>query len=181
MPLPDKVVANLPYGVAATVILKALERAARGGVVVAMVQREVADRLAAPAGNRGYGITSVLAQIACEVKVVRKVPPTVFHPEPKVQSALVRLRRTGPAAPPEVTALVHAAFAHRRKALPGSLALAPGAAPDLRDSARAGLERLGLPADARAERLSPADFAALAAAIGAEPLLALRRSGSEQA
>jgi 16S rRNA (adenine1518-N6/adenine1519-N6)-dimethyltransferase len=180
-PAPGKVVANLPYGVAATVVLKAIEELPEATLFVAMVQREVADRFAAPSGNRGYGVTSVLAQVACDVRVVRKVPPTVFHPEPNVQSALVRLRRTGPAATPAVAALVHAAFAHRRKALPGSLALAPGAAADLRDRARAGLEGLALPADARAERLTPEQFVELADAIGADALTALRRSGSEPA
>jgi 16S rRNA (adenine1518-N6/adenine1519-N6)-dimethyltransferase len=162
-------------------VLKSIEELESAGLFVAMVQREVADRFAAPPGNRAYGVTSALAQIACDVDVVRKISPKVFHPEPKVQSALVRLRRTGPAAAPEVAALVHAAFAHRRKALPGSLALAPEAAPDLRDRARSGLDQLGLPADTRAERLGPEEFVALAGLIGPEPLIALRRSGSEPA
>lgn len=178
-PLPGKVVANLPYGVAATVVLKSIEELAEAQLILAMVQREVADRFAAPSGNRGYGITSVLAQVACSVDVVRKVSPKVFHPEPNVQSALVRLRRSGPAATPAVAALVHAAFAHRRKALPGSLALAPGASADLRDRARAGLGELGLAEDTRAERLTPEQFVALAGSIGPDRLVALRRSGSE--
>ena len=74
-------------------------------------------------------------------------------------------RRSGPAPPRQARALIHAAFAHRRKALPGSLALAPGAPPGIRDRARAALEQLGLPADARAERLGPDDFLALARAL----------------
>ena len=164
-PRPTKVVANLPYGVAATVILKSIEELPDARLVVAMVQREVAERLAAKPGSKTYGATSVLAQLACEVSLVRRVPRTVFHPVPKVESALLVLRRTGPSAAPEVAALVHAAFAHRRKALAGSLALAPGATPGIRDQARAALERLGHPADARAERLAPQDFAALAAAL----------------
>ena len=94
-----------------------------------MVQREVAERLAAgPEKGKVYGATSVLAQLSCEVEVLRRVPATVFHPRPAVESALVRLRRRGPAPPPEVAALVHEAFAHRRKALAGSLALAAGRA-----------------------------------------------------
>jgi 16S rRNA (adenine1518-N6/adenine1519-N6)-dimethyltransferase len=75
------------------------------------------------------------------------------------------LRRIGPPPAPAVIALVHAAFAHRRKALAGSLALAPGAPAGIRDRARAELERLGHPPDARAERLAPHEFAALAAAL----------------
>jgi 16S rRNA (adenine1518-N6/adenine1519-N6)-dimethyltransferase len=82
-----------------------------------------------------------------------------------VESALAVLRRTGPPPAPEVSALVHAAFAHRRKALAGSLALAAGAPAGIRDQARAELERLGHPPDARAERLAPHEFTALAAVL----------------
>jgi 16S rRNA (adenine1518-N6/adenine1519-N6)-dimethyltransferase len=164
-PAPTKVVANLPYGVAATVILKSVEELPDARLWVAMVQREVAARLAAAPGSKTYGATSVLAQLACDVTLGRRVPRTVFHPVPRVESAIAVLRRTGPSAEAGVTALVHAAFAHRRKALPGSLALAPGAPTGIRDQARAALERLGHPPDARAERLAPDDFAALAAAL----------------
>jgi 16S rRNA (adenine1518-N6/adenine1519-N6)-dimethyltransferase len=161
-PRPDKVVANLPYGVAATVLLKTIAELPGVGVWVAMVQREVAERLAAKPGSKTYGVSSVLAQASCEVRMLRRVAPTVFHPAPAVESALVRLRRTGPPPTREVVALVHAAFAHRRKALAGSLALAEGAPEGIRERARAALEALDHPPDARAERLSPADFAALA-------------------
>ncbi len=177
-PPPDKVVANLPYGVAATVLLRSVEELDDAGLFVAMVQREVGERLAAVPGGKSYGATSVLAQIACEVKVVRRVPRTVFHPEPNVESALVSLRRRGPAAPAPVAALVHAAFAHRRKALAGSLALAPGAPDGIREDARAALVELDHPADARAERLSPGDFARLAEMLGHARLGSLRPSGS---
>jgi 16S rRNA (adenine1518-N6/adenine1519-N6)-dimethyltransferase len=164
-PAPGKVVANLPYGVAATVLLKSIEELPGASLWVAMIQREVAERLAAGPGSKTYGATSVLAQLACEVRVERKVPRTVFHPVPNVESALAVLRRTGPPPPPAVAALVHAAFAHRRKALAGSLALAPGAPEGIRAQARAQLELLGHPPDARAERLAPEEFAALAAAL----------------
>jgi 16S rRNA (adenine1518-N6/adenine1519-N6)-dimethyltransferase len=99
------------------------------------------------------------------VRVERRVPRTVFHPVPNVESALAVLRRHSPPPDPSVIALVHAAFAHRRKALAGSLALAPGAPEGIRDAARGALERLGHPPDARAERLSAQDFAALAAEL----------------
>ena len=173
-PAPGKVVANLPYGVAATVLLKSIAELPEATLWVAMLQREVADRLAAPPGRRSYGATSVLAQLSCEVRFLRKVPRTVFHPVPNVDSALVLLRRTAPAPPAELVALVHAGFAHRRKALAGSLALAPGAPEDIRAATRGALERMGLPADARAERLAPADWSRLATELGGERLAALR-------
>jgi 16S rRNA (adenine1518-N6/adenine1519-N6)-dimethyltransferase len=90
------------------------------------------------------------------------VARTVFRPVPRVDSVLVGLTRTGPAAPAEVRELVHAAFAHRRKTLAGSLALASGAAPGVRERARDALVELGHPPDARAERLAPAEFVELA-------------------
>ena len=154
-PAPNKMVANLPYGVAATVLLKSIAELPGASLWVAMVQREVGDRLAAAPGGKSYGATSVLAQLACEVRFLRRVPRTVFHPEPNVESALVLMRRRAPAPSREVTALVHAGFAHRRKALSGSLALAPGAPPELRETARRALELLGRPSDARAEQLNP--------------------------
>ncbi|HEY7453885.1 MAG TPA: 16S rRNA (adenine(1518)-N(6)/adenine(1519)-N(6))-dimethyltransferase RsmA [Thermoleophilaceae bacterium] len=173
-PLPDKVVANLPYGVAATVLLKSIAELPEAGLWVAMVQREVADRLAAAPGGKTYGVTSVLAQLSCEVRFLRRIPRTVFHPEPNVESALVVLRRRAPAPAEELVALVHAGFAHRRKALAGSLALTPGAPDGVRDATRAALEELGLPADARAERLAPEEWERLADALGRERLMGLR-------
>jgi 16S rRNA (adenine1518-N6/adenine1519-N6)-dimethyltransferase len=174
VPPPGKVVANLPYGVAATVLLKSIAELPAATLWVAMVQREVGDRLAAAPGGKSYGATSVLAQLSCEVRFLRRVPRTVFHPEPNVESALVAMRRRAPAPPPGLTALVHAGFAHRRKALAGSLALTLGAPDDIRVLTRAALERLGHPADARAERLPPEDWPRLADAIGRERLAGLR-------
>ena len=117
--------------------------------------------------RRAYGVPSVLAQLACEVRVLRPVSRTVFHPVPNVDSVLVGLRRRGPAPEPALRALRPRGFAHRRKALPRSLALAPGAAPAIRDRARAALEAIGRPADARAERLSPGGVARAARGAGA--------------
>jgi 16S rRNA (adenine1518-N6/adenine1519-N6)-dimethyltransferase len=158
-PAPTKVVANLPYGIAASAILRTIEELDRVTRWVAMVQREVGERLAAKPGTPAYGVPSVLAQLACEVRVHRAIARTVFHPVPNVDSVLVVLERTGPAPPPELRALVQDAFAHRRKALARSLALAGHG--DVRERAREALTELGHPADARAERLSPADFRAL--------------------
>ena len=158
-PVPDKVVANLPYGVAASVILRTIELLSTVDTWVAMVQREVGERFAAAPRTPSYGIPSVLAQLACDVRVLRPVARTVFSPVPNVDSVLVGLTRHGPAAEPGLRDLVQQGFAHRRKALARSLALAPGAPPTgRREEVRAALEAMGRPADARAETLAPADW-----------------------
>jgi 16S rRNA (adenine1518-N6/adenine1519-N6)-dimethyltransferase len=164
-PAPVKMVANLPYGVAATVILRTIAELPTLTDWVVMVQREVGERFAARPGTRAYGVPSVLAQLGCEVKVLRPVPRTVFRPVPNVDSVLLGLRRTGPGADRALSRLVHGAFAHRRKALARSLALAgvQAAGADVRERARAALVELGHPADERAERLSAQEFRALAA------------------
>lgn len=164
-PAPTKVVANLPYGIAAGAILRTIEELPGATRWVAMVQKEVGERFAAPPGSGAYGVPSVLAQLACDVRVLRGVSRSVFHPVPNVDSVLIVLERTGAAPPPPLRALVQHAFAHRRKALARSISLAPDATRDLRDRARAALTVLGFPADVRAERLSPADFRALHAAL----------------
>jgi 16S rRNA (adenine1518-N6/adenine1519-N6)-dimethyltransferase len=161
-PAPTKVVANLPYAVAATVILRTIDELPAVRSWIVMVQREVGERLAAAPGSAAYGAPSVLAQLACEVKLLRPIARTVFRPVPHVDSVLVGLRRVGPGPEPAVRTLVHEAFAHRRKALAGSLALAPGAAEGVRERARAALVDLGHPAEERAERLSPDEFRELA-------------------
>jgi 16S rRNA (adenine1518-N6/adenine1519-N6)-dimethyltransferase len=189
-PQPEKVVANLPYGIAAGALLRTVELLPSVRQWVAMVQREVGERLAAaPAQSSGraaahksaYGAPSVIAQLACEVELLRAIPRTVFHPVPNVDSVLVRMRRREPAAagapaaggasqepvraaalPDALRGLVAGAFAHRRKTIAGSLALAGGAPGRSREQVREALTKLGHPADARAERLSPEDFRALA-------------------
>ncbi len=186
-PAPDKVVANLPYGVAASVLLRSIEELTGVRVWVAMVQREVGERLAArpvEGGRSGpfkgaYGVPSVLAQLACEVEVLRAIPRAVFHPVPNVDSVLVRMRRREGAqdCSPALRALVAGAFAHRRKTLAGSLGLAGARSRSntpqqrqlparSREQLREALVRLGHPPDARAERLSPEDFRALARELG---------------
>jgi len=160
-PAPTKVVANLPYGVAATVIIRTIVELPTVATWVAMVQKEVGERFAAAAGSGAYGVPSVLAQLATDVRVLRPVSRRVFHPVPNVDSVLVRLTRRDAAPEPALRTLVQHGFAHRRKALPRSLALAPGAEPGLRDRARAALEAIGKPPDARAEQLAPADWRAL--------------------
>ena len=87
-----------------------------------MVQREIADRLRAAPGQPHLRLArACIAQLACEVELVRKVDPAVFRPRPRVDSAILGLRRTGPGADPATRELVRAAFAHRRKSLARSL------------------------------------------------------------
>ncbi|GAC1326671.1 MAG: hypothetical protein NVSMB25_26150 [Thermoleophilaceae bacterium] len=156
-------------------ILKSIEELPDASLWVAMVQREVGERLAALPGSKIYGATSVLAQLACEVRVERRVSGSVFHPVPNVESAICVLRRTGPPPDPRLAALVREGFAHRRKALAGSLALGRDAHSSTREATRRALAALGRPTDTRAEALSPEEFRSLAAQLPGEILDALTR------
>ncbi|HWM54594.1 MAG TPA: 16S rRNA (adenine(1518)-N(6)/adenine(1519)-N(6))-dimethyltransferase RsmA [Solirubrobacterales bacterium] len=161
-PAPTAVVSNLPYSVATPVILRTIEGLPSVRRWTVMVQREIADRLRAEPGSRVYGSPSVLVQLACEVKLLRTVDPAVFRPRPRVESAILGLRRTGPGADEATRDLVRAAFAHRRKALARSLEhVRPGSL----GPARKALAALELPEDARAEALAPGQFAALSAKL----------------
>jgi 16S rRNA (adenine1518-N6/adenine1519-N6)-dimethyltransferase len=150
-PPPTAVVANLPYGVATPVIIRALPAVERFCV---MVQREIGERLFAVPGTKAYGAVSVLVQLACERTGARSVSRTVFVPQPNVDSILVAFRRRPGFAFGADWAwtgkVVHGAFAYRRKTLANSLRLA------------------GLPAppadvaDLRAEQLPPERFGQLA-------------------
>lgn len=163
-PAPTKVVSNLPYSIATPLILKTIEELDTVGSWTVLVQREIADRLRAAPGSRTYGAPSVLVQLAADVELLRGVDRAVFTPRPRVDSALLALRRRGPAASEPVRRLVHDAFAHRRKALARSveLAAATGDRAGRRDAARAALSEAGLPPDVRAEALSPEEFVRLA-------------------
>jgi 16S rRNA (adenine1518-N6/adenine1519-N6)-dimethyltransferase len=161
-PAPTRMVANLPYAIATPLLLRTISELAELQTWALMVQREIADRLRAPPGSRVYGSPSVLVQLACEIRILRSVDRAVFTPRPRVDSALIGLRRHAPGATPEVSAVVREAFAHRRKSLARSLEYAR---PGVRDAAREALVELGLPADARAEQLSPQQFSSLAAAL----------------
>jgi 16S rRNA (adenine1518-N6/adenine1519-N6)-dimethyltransferase len=161
-PAPSAVVANLPYSIATPLLLRTIEELPSVRRWTVMVQREIADRLRAEPGNRTYGGPSVLVQLACEVKLLRTVDPAVFRPRPRIESAILRLRRTGPSADDATRELVRAAFAHRRKSLARSAEhVRPGSIAEI----RTGLRELGLAEDARAEALAPEQFAALAAKL----------------
>ena len=159
------VVANLPYNIATPLIATLLDDVPVVERLVIMVQREVADRLVALPGHREYGAVSVKVAYWAEASVVAHVPPTVFVPRPKVESALVSIRRRPvPAVDPSrvdpelLFRLVRAGFAKRRKMLRRSLAgLASPAA----------FETAEVRPDSRAENLDVYAWGRLAAAVAA--------------
>jgi 16S rRNA (adenine1518-N6/adenine1519-N6)-dimethyltransferase len=158
-----KLVANLPYNVATPLIVESLDGLPNVALWCVMVQREVADRLFAEPRTKAYGAVSVLVQLVAERTGFHAVSRTVFRPPPNVDSALVAFRRKQlPPGFSRVKEVVAAAFAHRRKTLPNSLALAGLAT---REEAAEALAAIGHPADTRAEALAPAEFVALAEAL----------------
>jgi len=152
-----RLAANLPYNVGTTIFLRVLEEApaVTGGVV--LVQREVAERLAARAGDDAYGIPSVKAAWWADVRVAGRVPASVFHPRPRVDSAFATFERRDPPGGDDLRrrafALVDAGFGQRRKMLRRSLA-------GLVDPAQ--LEAAGIDPTARAEQLALDDWVRLA-------------------
>ncbi|MGQ0778898.1 MAG: 16S rRNA (adenine(1518)-N(6)/adenine(1519)-N(6))-dimethyltransferase RsmA [Pseudonocardiales bacterium] len=158
---PTVLVANLPYNVGVPVLLHLLAElpSLRRGLV--MVQAEVADRLAAQAGERSYGVPSVKAAWFAEVRRAGTVPRGVFWPEPNVDSGLVAFTRRPPPSTTEragVFALVDAAFAQRRKTLRAALAGWAGSAAEAERVLRAA----GVDPGARGEQLTVGEFARIA-------------------
>ncbi len=163
-PAPTRMVANLPYAIATPLILRTIADLPGLEAWTLMVQREIADRLRARPWTRAYGSPSVLVQLACEVRMLRTVDRAVFTPRPRVDSALIGLRRIGPAASSDARRP-----GPRRVRAPAQVtgALARARAAGHRASRRARRSPgSGLAADARAEQLTPEQFVALAAALG---------------
>lgn len=158
-PAPNRMVANLPYNIASPLVLRILEEVESVRALRFMVQLEVAKRMAAARGSKDYSAYAVLVQLFAVVKVAHKVSPNVFDPPPRVQSAVVDVKRKEDGLKPEeygrVKALVLAAFRSRRKRLANNL-------PEpVRREAAVALTSLGFGPDARAEELSPEGFVAL--------------------
>ena len=162
-PAPVAMVANLPYSIATPLILRTIAELPSLERWTLMVQREIADRLRASAGTKLYGSPSVVCRLACEVEFLRPVGRSVFNPRPRVDSALIALRRTARGATPGLVRIVRGAFAHRRKTLAGSLELAGVAQ---RERSRGALRELGLDPASRAEALEPEAFAELGRLLG---------------
>jgi 16S rRNA (adenine1518-N6/adenine1519-N6)-dimethyltransferase len=162
-PAPTKLVANLPYNVATPLVVETLEHATSLQRWCVMVQREVADRFFADPRSKAYGAVSVLVQVAAHKIGFHAVAPSVFRPRPRVESALVAFERAQVAPIGEVRAVVEASFAHRRKTLANSVALA---GLTTRACAEEALVALGHSPTARAEELEPPQFVRLAELIG---------------
>ena len=164
---PWTMVSNLPYNVATPLLARLLEEVPRLEVLSVMVQKEVALRLAAPPGTPGCGAISVKVAYHATAAVVGTVPPTVFVPRPKVESAITRFERR-PAPPVEVPSpdalftLARTGFAQRRKTLRQALR------PLLGSSVESVLAAARIPPMARAETLTLTEWAALATAVPGE-------------
>jgi 16S rRNA (adenine1518-N6/adenine1519-N6)-dimethyltransferase len=156
------IIGNFPYNISSQIFFHVLDARRHVKEVVGMLQKEVADRIASKEGNKTYGILSVLLQAYYDIDYLFKVPPGVFHPPPKVNSAVIRLRRNSVATLPcdedLFKKIVKQGFQNRRKTL------------------RNALKNLNLPGrvyalpvmDKRAEQLSVNDFVLLTQAIEKE-------------
>ncbi len=161
---PWCMVSNLPYNVATPIVMRVLQSVPRIASMLVMVQREVGERMAAGPGTKVYGGVSVKIAYYGHARVVGIVPPSVFVPAPKVDSALVRIVRH--AEPPVVVpsearlfALVRAGFGQRRKMLRGALRV------ELGENVEHLLELANIDGRARAETLTLEQWAALARAV----------------
>ena len=170
-PAPTAFVANLPYNVAAPLILRSIDALPTVRTWCCLIQKEVADRFLAAAGEDAYGAPSVLCGLALDQAGRHPVSRSVFVPVPNVDSSLIAFRRRADWPEraglwPEILAVVSAGFGHRRKTLANSLALAGWAS-------RAEIERIceeaGVDPRIRAEALQPTAFLALAAARAKRP------------
>ncbi|MGZ4896473.1 MAG: 16S rRNA (adenine(1518)-N(6)/adenine(1519)-N(6))-dimethyltransferase RsmA [Candidatus Angelobacter sp.] len=152
-PSRARVVGNLPYYITSDILLRLFEFHEQFEVIVIMVQREVADRIAAQPGTRDYGVLSATAQLYTKVENLFTLPPEAFSPPPKVHSSVLRMTvaprfaelRVNPA---EFIAFLKTAFAMKRKTLLNNLKK------DYREEViRSSLKEAGIRADVRAEAL----------------------------
>jgi 16S rRNA (adenine1518-N6/adenine1519-N6)-dimethyltransferase len=161
---PWRMASNLPYNVAASVVLDLLEGAPEVDPLVVMVQREVGHRLVAAPGTPSFGAVSLRVAYRAAGRIVRRVGPSVFWPKPDVESVVVRLDRRPPpvsVAEGPLFRLIDEGFAQRRKTLAGAL-VRLGLT---RDRARAILRDAGLDPRVRAEALGLPELARVAEAL----------------
>ncbi|MDO8914469.1 MAG: 16S rRNA (adenine(1518)-N(6)/adenine(1519)-N(6))-dimethyltransferase RsmA [Coriobacteriia bacterium] len=169
---PEYLVANLPYGVAATVILRFFEEIPSLRTAVVMVQAEVADRICASPGSKAYGAYTVKLRLQARVTGRFAVPRACFMPPPRVDSAVLRLDRVGDAglaaSAAGVASLASAAFAQRRKTLRNSVLSSTGWEGAAFDAAAAAA---GIDGRRRAESLSLDEYIDLAREARGQGLL----------
>lgn len=163
IPSPYKVVANLPYYLSTPLLFRLLEERQRISRMVLMLQKEVAERLVAPVGEKNYSVLTVMVQLYAEVRIGFRVSKGCFRPRPDVDSSVIVLTPLPQARVPirdeaRFGRIVRGAFAHRRKRLANALADA-GFPKDRVDAA---LQKIGIDPARRGETLSLAEFASLA-------------------
>ena len=163
-PLPTVCASNLPYSVAGPFVIEALQRLPGVRRYCLMVQREVADRMAAAPGTKTYGTLSVWVGLYTRLVRTRQLSRSIFYPQPHVDSTLVVLERLGQEELPVIDTpllreVIQAAFGQRRKTVANALSAGLGVP---RQWVVEVLGSLGLSPDVRAERLKPAQFVHLA-------------------
>ncbi|GAB4238915.1 MAG: 16S rRNA (adenine(1518)-N(6)/adenine(1519)-N(6)) -dimethyltransferase RsmA [Ekhidna sp.] len=163
-PIEDEnvaIIGNFPYNISSQIFFKIWDDRNKVHEVVGMIQKEVADRICSRHGNKVYGILSVLLQAFYDIEYLFKVPPGVFNPPPKVQSAVIRLKRNATEKLPCDEGLfkkvVKAGFGKRRKTLRNAL----------KDLNLSGMENVQHFLDKRAEQLSVEEFISLTTKITA--------------
>ncbi len=151
-----KMISNLPYNIASPLLITLLEEAPEISEILVMVQKEVAERFAATPRTSAYGIPSVKSQLLAEVTIVGKVSPEVFYPKPRVDSALLRLKRRTVHEPVDQEAfnlLLRKAFTQRRKMIRKSIG---------KELAPSTLRKIEVDPKSRPEELTVAQWVTLA-------------------
>ena len=168
-----KMVANLPYGIAATLIIDCLYNYPWIGEYTVMVQKEIAKRLTAEPGSKDYSAATVKARCLAGVKRIANISRNSFYPTPRVDSTLLCIKHLEqevellPADRAFFNAVVTAAFGQRRKKLANSLSASTEISID-RETIREALSAIGKGPDSRAEQLSPAEFVKIAGRLRKE-------------
>ncbi|MBI5000105.1 MAG: ribosomal RNA small subunit methyltransferase A [Euryarchaeota archaeon] len=164
VPFPEfnKVVANLPYSISSPITFKLLEHDFEVGIL--MYQLEFAERMVARPGTKDYSRLSVMAQHRAAIEFMEKVPRTAFHPQPAVDSAIIKVapRKPGYEVADEraFEAIVRVLFSHRRKKIRTTMCLCSRELRVSKETAERVAEESGY-ADARVETLEPSELAAL--------------------
>ena len=162
-----KIVANLPYYITTPIIMHLLATELAFDQIVVMMQKEVANRLAAQPGSKDYGSLSIGVQYEMDCQIAFIVPKTVFVPQPKVDSAIISLtKKKAKEYQPQderfFHQLVRGAFMHRRKSLWNNLQGLYGKQAEVKEKLSQALAQAEIEPSVRAERLTIADFVRLA-------------------